>query len=322
MQTSEIPSPAVHPLDSNGDLIRLIADVSGESDVTVIRRLLDEERCIGTNVRNDLRASNVKPHVWSDELIHFYRTTRSFLYETAVWNRAPLKLRMRNWMGRFLHRRAAGRRLQILSFGDGLGFDSVYLAKAGHEVTYYEVADECVAFAQRVFAGNGQDVRIVRDAASIPNDSFDVVLAMDVLEHVPSPPDCVKLFAGWLREGGWLLTHSPFFFTTWHRVTHLHSNRKYSGCEKLFERHGLHLVDGRFFWDPIALQKAESTPPQRNLFPARCGGVLLKLGRYVNAIHSPVAQFMAKTDVAWGNDLARRLASNRGDQLSDPERTF
>ena len=105
MQTSEIPSPAVHPLDSNGDLIRLIADVSGESDVTVIRRLLDEERCIGTNVRNDLRASDVK------------------------------------------------------------------------------------------------------------------------------------------------------------------------------------------------------------------------LGRYVNAIHSPVAQFMAKTDVAWGNDLARRLASNRGDQLSDPERT-
>ena len=311
MQTSEIPSPSVHPLDSNDELIRLIADVSGESEITVIRRLLDEERCIGTNVRNDLRASNVEPHIWSDELIQFYRTTRSFLYETAVWNRAPLKLQMRDWMGKFLHRKAPGRKLRILSFGDGLGFDSVYLAKAGHEVTYYEMADECVTFAQSVFDRNGQKVHIIRDADSIPENSFDVVISMDVLEHVPSPPDCVRRFAGWLSNGGWLLTHSPFFFTTWHRVTHLHSNRKYSGCTKLFEQHGLHLVDGRFFWDPIALQKSESRPVDRKLFPTWCGGILLKLGRYTNAVHSPIAQLMAGTDRVWGDDLARRLSKDQ-----------
>ncbi|MFN8705403.1 MAG: hypothetical protein ACK50J_01890, partial [Planctomyces sp.] len=172
MQSSEVPSPVVHPLDSNDELIRLIADVSGESETTVIRRLLDEERNIGTNVRNDLRAANVTPHIWSDELIEFYRTTRSFLYETAVWNRAPLKLQMRDWMGRFLHRKAPGRKLRILSFGDGLGFDSVYLAKAGHDVTYYEVADECVTFAQRVFDRNGQTVQIIRDADSIPKNFY------------------------------------------------------------------------------------------------------------------------------------------------------
>jgi len=57
------------PLDDNDALIDLMARVSGEPPQTVARRLLDEERCLGTNVRNDLKAFGLAPHEWSDRLI-------------------------------------------------------------------------------------------------------------------------------------------------------------------------------------------------------------------------------------------------------------
>jgi SAM-dependent methyltransferase len=303
----KVPSPTVHPLDNNDELIRLLCEATGEPRSLVIQRLIDEEACLGTNVRRDLKNAGVRPHVWSDQLVDFYRTTRSFLYETSVWNRAPLKLEMRDWIGRFLAERAPGRRLRVLSFGDGLGFDSVYLAAAGHDVTYYEVADECVHFAKQVFAANQQSVNIVQSADSLPAGAFDVVISLDVLEHVPSPPECVGMFARWLKPGGWLLAHSPFFFTSWHRVTHLKSSRKYSGCKELYRQQGLHPVDGRFFWDPIALEKASLPTKNSDLGAVNLGGLLLKFGRYSNVIHCAIAQMKAGTDRRWRDDLVRRF---------------
>ena len=296
-------SPMVHPLDQNSELVDLIAEVSGEPRGVVIQRLMDEEECLGTNVRRDLKEAGVPSHVWSDAMIEFYRTTRSFLYETVAWNRAPLKLEMRTWIGNFLAERASGRSLKVFSFGDGLGFDSVYLAKAGHNVTYFEVSEECVHFAKKVFAKNGQDVTVIRSEQEILEGEFDVIICLDVLEHVPSPPECIEMFSRILRPGGWLLTHSPFFFTSSHRVTHLASNRKYSGSTEMFTQQGLHPVDGRFFWDPIALEKSSTEPTQRRLGPMRAGGRLLKIGRIANAIHCYLAQKMSKTDRRWRDEL-------------------
>lgn len=306
--TLSLTSPMVHPLDQSPKLVEFIAEVSGESRRVVIQRLIDEEECLGTNVRRDLEAAGVPSHVWSPELVEFYRTTRSFLYETVAWNRAPLKLKMRTWIGDFLAERAPNRTLKVFSFGDGLGFDSVYLAKAGHDVTYFEVSEECVHFASKVFAENGQEVTVIRSESEIQEGEYDVVICLDVLEHVPSPPECVEMFSRILRPGGWLLTHSPFFFTSSHRVTHLHSNRKYSGSTAMFTQHGLHPVDGRFFWDPIALEKSSTRPSQQHLGPLRAGGRLLRIGRWANAIHCFLAQRMSKTDRVWREECQRLLS--------------
>lgn len=306
MASSVSSLPTIYPLDNNGELIRLLSELTGESREVVIQRLIDEEEVLGTNVRRDLKSAGVPPHVWSEALVDFYRTTKSFLYETSVWNRAPLKLEMRNWIGQFFAERAPGRSLKVLSFGDGLGFDSAYLAAAGHQVTYYEVADECVHFAKQVFAANGQTIRVIQSADQLQAEEFDAVISMDVLEHVPSPSDCVGMFSGWLKPGGWLIAHSPFFFTTWHRVTHLESNRKYSGCKELYRQHNLQPVDGRLFWDPIALEKSTVVPRERRLARINVGAVLLGIGRYANAIHCAVAQSKAQPDRRWRNDLVQR----------------
>jgi SAM-dependent methyltransferase len=305
-----VPSPIIRPLDNNDELIQLLCEVTGEPRSTVIQRLLDEENCVGTNVRRDLMSAGVKPHVWSEDLVKFYQTTKSFLYETSVWNRAPLKLKMRSWMRRFLEKRSAGRSLKILSFGDGLGFDSAYLAAAGHHVTYYEISDECVHFAKHVFSINGQQVDIVRSMEELGAGEFDVVVSLDVLEHVQRPHEYVAMFANWLKPGGWLLSHAPFFFTSSHRVTHIKSSKKYSGCKELYQRHGLHPVDGRFFWDPIALEKSETPPTHTSLSMMNAGGWLLKWARHYNPVHCAVAQFMSSTNPKWRKDLEKRCLND------------
>ena len=121
MQAYSHPDPLVRPLESNAELIQA---TSAEPENVVMERLLAEERCTGANVRNDLQTLGVQPHVFSKDMERFYQTTKSFLYETSAWNRAPEKLRMRDWTGIFLSRRSLNKPLRILNFGDGLGFDS------------------------------------------------------------------------------------------------------------------------------------------------------------------------------------------------------
>ena len=82
-----------------------------------------------------------------------------FLYETSVWNGRLLKTRTRRWIGDFLERDR--RPLKILAYGDGLGFDSLYLAQREHDVSYFEVSQKCQAFAGSIFERAGASVRIL-----------------------------------------------------------------------------------------------------------------------------------------------------------------
>jgi hypothetical protein len=105
MSRSSFPETLFSPLTSNLDLIDALQAASAEPREVVISRLCSEHTCLGTNVRDDAAAFGLTPYIWSEKLIEFYRTTKSFLYETAVWNRSPLKCQMRDWIGRFLTRK-------------------------------------------------------------------------------------------------------------------------------------------------------------------------------------------------------------------------
>jgi SAM-dependent methyltransferase len=60
-------------------------------------------------------------------------------------------------------------------------------------------------------------IDIVRDMASIPSESFDVVLASNVLEHVPHDdvPNVVENAARLLRSGGRFILIQPNFRYSW-----------------------------------------------------------------------------------------------------------
>jgi SAM-dependent methyltransferase len=302
MSESPLPPLVISPLTDNRRLIEAVQTTTGEPTETVIQRLIDEETCCGKNVRRDADAAGLKRYVWSQELIDFYRTTKSFVYESAIWNRTPLKMQMREWIGQFVRKHnLVGRR--VVTFGDGLGFDAAFMAMLGCQVTYFEPSLECAAFAKSVFEQNGLQVKQVTSPDQVEAGSYDVVVCLDVLEHVPNPPEVVELFSKWLRDGGYLITHSPFFFIEPYHPTHLSSNRRYSGNHAFFRKLGLYPFDAKFFWDPIVLKK--SSTPLANQLPlaAKLGGAVLKLGRWTWMAHSLTARLMSRRDAQWREGL-------------------
>ncbi len=272
------------PLNDVARAVEIIAEVSGNPRGDVLARLQKEHEDLGVNVREDMLRRRVPPYRFGDQMADFYAATDAFLYETYCWNRYPLKQAMRKWIVAFLRQNFAGA-ARVLSFGDGLGFDSTGLALAGHQVTYFEVGQLNQAFSERVFRDNQVQVARCNRAEELPPESFDVVICLDVLEHVPQPPELVRQLAGWLKPGGFLIAHAPFWLVNEAVRTHLQDNLQYSGdWRRLYETSGLRIVDGRFIWNPLALQKAGGPKVLRN--SARTwaklayGGFLLRCSRW------------------------------------------
>jgi SAM-dependent methyltransferase len=258
---------------------------------------------LGSAVRQQLDDREIEYYVWSDELVRFYEQTDAFLFESLVWNVTRHKNGIRRWVAEFL-RRSFEAPATVLTYGDGLGIDSYYLRQAGHRVTSFEVSQRCVEFARSICDADAMDVQIVRDAGQLPSGQFDAVLCLDVLEHVPDPPALVQQLSHTLRAGGYLIVHAPFFFVDPAVVTHLQSNRRFSGdIRRLYRPAGLRLVDGRPFWDPLVLQKADHGAPWPPGSRSRARrlhttGLLLAVARYWAAPHCLMARYLTRARVA------------------------
>lgn len=278
----KLPSALPEQLRDEGKIVSWIAELTGQPETSVRTRLREEFENPGTNVGRAFGETGLEQYVWSDGLARFYEQTDAFLYELVIWNRNKLKLRMRRWIGKYLTK-VKEEGLDVLSIGDGLGFDSAYLAQAGHRVTYFEVPGYTESFARKVFAECGQDITVLTDQSQIATGAFEAVICLDVLEHVPYPPGYVEVIAGYLRPGGHLIVHKPFYMIHPSNPTHLKANRKHSGSLSLYTRHNLRLVDGKSGWNPIALQKTSGDSPSRfsaKILRLKAIGLYLALGRF------------------------------------------
>jgi SAM-dependent methyltransferase len=283
---ASVPDARLSVLEDFPFLIDRVATITGSPTHEVRERLVAEMRSPGTNVRRALAEADLPPHEWSDRLVAFYAQTDAFLYETLTWNLCSNKRLMRRWIAEFL-RRHYPRGARILCYGDGLGCDSTYLAQAGHDVTYFEVSERCRKFASSLFERSGVHVEWSGSLASLESGSFDVVVCLDVLEHVPDPLELVGDLTRLIRLGGHFLVHAPFFYLSPNVGTHLGANRRYSGDWKsLYAPHGLHPVDAQIVWAPLALQRMGAAAPRTPIpFNVRFGGWLLGVARHWHAPH-------------------------------------
>lgn len=286
-----VPDPHLGTLDDDRFLVELLARLTQQPAAQTRARWQTELRSLGTNVRQAMEDWQLPFYEWSDRLIQFYEQTDAFLFETLSWNLCGTKCQMRKWLAEFLGRvQPEGGR--VLCYGDGLGCDSSYLAQAGHDVVYYEVSEQCQEFAAALFAKENARVTASRSLDDFSDGSFDAVVCLDVLEHVPDPPALVDRLSRLIRKGGHLIVHAPFFFLTPSVGTHLRSNRRYSGdWRRLYGASGLRPVAGEFFWNPLALRKGdEGESPAAFPWVPRIGGWLLSVGRWWHFPHVFVAQ--------------------------------
>lgn len=102
---------------------------------------------------------------------------------------------------------------RALDFGGGTGNLALGLAVSGWTVDYLErsaLQKDFVAF--RIDRhGLADRVRILHDWEPLERDAYDLVCAIDVLEHVEQLDELLdeRLLPG-IRDGGWLVESSPF----------------------------------------------------------------------------------------------------------------
>lgn len=98
-----------------------------------------------------------------------------------------------------------------------------------------------------------QNLDIVSDITAIPEPdaSFDAIMCIEVLEHLPSPILAIKEFSRLLKAGGHLIITAPFC-----SLTHLAPYHFYTGFNRYFYEthlpaHGLEILElqpnGNFF---------------------------------------------------------------------------
>lgn len=100
----------------------------------------------------------------------------------------------------------------VLDVGCGGGFLSNELAIHGYKVTGVDLSIESLKVASRYDKTKSVEYTVA-DAYLLPfpDEAFDVVTAMDFLEHVESPEKVIKEFSRVLKPGG------LFFFHTFNR---------------------------------------------------------------------------------------------------------
>jgi 2-polyprenyl-6-hydroxyphenyl methylase/3-demethylubiquinone-9 3-methyltransferase len=121
--------------------------------------------------------------------------------------------RLRNpWVAQEIEHTFGDARCQVLDVGCGGGFLSNYLGQRGHEVTGLDVSTDALRVAS-AHDQSGSVRYIVGDALKLPfaDASFDVVCAMDFLEHVEDPERAIAEAARVLKPSG------MFFFHTFNR---------------------------------------------------------------------------------------------------------
>jgi SAM-dependent methyltransferase len=291
--SSQNPS-SPRPIGCWNEIVELLAECAESSRSEVVRRLRFECESLGNNVRAEIAKAEIVPFVWTDRLVQWYERTDAFLFESLVWNNTPTKIAMRRWLVEYL-RRAWPRPGRILCFGDGLGLDTAALAKAGHRLAYYEPSQRCSRFADEVFRRNEVVIERIDSIADLQPGSFDAVVCLDVLEHVPDAPGMVEQLASFVRPGGLLAVHAPFWYLNATTPTHLKVNRRFSGrFEPLYSTGGLKLVAGRMLWNPIVSMRASGEHAARLSATDRvrllAGSMLIRFEMVCSVLVSPITR--------------------------------
>jgi SAM-dependent methyltransferase len=108
----------------------------------------------------------------------------------------------------------SGARRRILDIGCAEGALSVALARMGHDVT---AADISARFLEQTAARAQQEGAVLKTVAfdverpgdTIAGETFDIILFMDVLEHLQAPAGALQTIRGLLSPGGTLFIHTP-----------------------------------------------------------------------------------------------------------------
>ena len=116
----------------------------------------------------------------------------------------------------FINERANLEGIKVLDVGCGGGILAEALSKLGAQVTGIDASEQTIGVAQNHSNAVGSDVSYYQTTieefiADKPEEKFDVITCLEMLEHVPSPGKIIKTCSTILKDDG------DIFFSTINR---------------------------------------------------------------------------------------------------------
>ena len=230
------------------------------------------------------------------QLIDFYNQSDTELFELIEWH-ASDPIHYRTLIIRDVALRQTGR--ACLDYGSGIGSDALVFAQAGFDITLADVSDVLLGFAAFRCRKRGARVRTIDlKKESLPSASFDVVVCLDVLEHIHEPLPIVRDIRRAMREGGLLMMHAPFGDDPEHPMHVVHQDVVTPRMRSL----GLRPIHVEFPAGVRASQlfrKEKMTPLDRLGYYIYDGHLDNALGAHIAAFYRRLARFRR----AWSLDV-------------------
>jgi SAM-dependent methyltransferase len=100
---------------------------------------------------------------------------------------------------------------KMLDFGHGVGSTGLLFARHGFDVTLLDISEPMHRFAQWRFARRELNARFLLGARELTaHENFDVIVSLDVMEHLKDPLSAIRQMTGWLAPGGLLILNIAF----------------------------------------------------------------------------------------------------------------
>lgn len=237
-----------------------ISDCFGYDEGQVKDRLVQESFETGYNMRQAAKDFGVTPHQYDKKMEEFYKKTNAFVFESIIDNEKPYRKLISDRIVKKIEKQfGRAKDIRILDLGGGVGSDCINLAKNGYKnITYFEFDGASCKFAKYRFKKHGiaSSVEIINEPHKIPKNSFDVVISIEVLEHVEDPQGTVKELHRYLKKEGIAGITQSFSRIEPNFPTHLRSNLRYCGkTMSLFQNQGFTLIDGYLDFRPLVFAK-------------------------------------------------------------------
>jgi SAM-dependent methyltransferase len=96
----------------------------------------------------------------------------------------------------------------VLELGSGLGYLTFALRKSGYDAVGVDISEEAVSAARRRYS-DPQGFYTVSEIEGSTSARFDVVIALEVVEHVDDPVSFVRAAMDYVQPGGALIMSTP-----------------------------------------------------------------------------------------------------------------
>jgi SAM-dependent methyltransferase len=128
----------------------------------------------------------------AEEKLELYKTTLGYLWDLTNWHtHSPQRIHDEKLAERV---RAMKPRL-VLDYGCGIGVNSLALARRGIKSFAFDVPSKTLEFCKyRVERlGLADFITVTDNKRKLKYEKFDVVLCLDVIEHMPTPQAAIEL---------------------------------------------------------------------------------------------------------------------------------